>query len=363
MAAQLSARNGRLGPRAVLVDGAGDQLLAGAALAGDQHRDVLSGDAADGLVDLAHGGAGADDGAVHVGVRRRFGDHGRLAHPPGHLQRLADHAPQLVQVERLEQVIVGALLHRLDGRVRRLGQGDEDDRDAGVDLADLLVDLQSGLVGQAQVEQNNVGRLGPDAFQTSGAGRGNLDAVTGSGKCLTHLLRDQDRVIIDEQHVGHDRLHLGTPGKEKAVGHCGGGFEDDKVKGGRRCRVKGSKLLIGLIGQMGHISPIGPIRPMRAVIRTARGSHARNTPHRLISYGVALLATAGCLLIRWPLWPVLGDAVPHMTFFPAVMIAAYFGGFWPGLLATLLSAVAANYFLTRQLRLLRCHECQTTWPP
>ena len=38
-----------------------------------------------------------------------------------------------------------------------------------------------------------------------------------------------------------------------------------------------------------------------------------------------------------------------MTFFPAVMIAAYFGGFWPGLLATILSAVAANYFLTRQL--------------
>src|SRR5262249_27647832 len=28
----------------------------------------------------------------------------------------------------------------------------------------------------------------------------------------------------------------------------------------------------------------------------------------------------------------------------------YVGGFWPGLLATLLSAVAANYFLTGQLR-------------
>src|SRR5439155_5729933 len=39
-----------------------------------------------------------------------------------------------------------------------------------------------------------------------------------------------------------------------------------------------------------------------------------------------------------------------MTFFPAVMIAAYVGGFWPGLLATLLSAAAANYFLTGQLR-------------
>src|SRR5437016_9947324 len=70
---------------------------------------------------------------------------------------------------------------------------------------------------------------------------------------------------------------------------------------------------------------------------------------RFVAYAVAVLATALSLLIRWPLWPVLGDAVPHMTFFPAVMIAAYFGGFWPGLLATILSAVAANYFLTEQL--------------
>jgi PAS domain S-box-containing protein len=71
---------------------------------------------------------------------------------------------------------------------------------------------------------------------------------------------------------------------------------------------------------------------------------------RLASYAVAVMATGGCLAVRWPLWPVLGDTVPHMTFFPAVMIAAYFGGFWPGLLATLLSAAAANYFFTQQFR-------------
>src|SRR5437660_6253049 len=70
---------------------------------------------------------------------------------------------------------------------------------------------------------------------------------------------------------------------------------------------------------------------------------------RLVAYGVAVLAPAVSLLVRWPLWPVLGDAVPHMTFFPAVMVAAYFGGFRPGLLATLVSAVTANYFLTQQL--------------
>jgi PAS domain S-box-containing protein len=72
-------------------------------------------------------------------------------------------------------------------------------------------------------------------------------------------------------------------------------------------------------------------------------------PSALVDYGLAVLATLVCLLIRWPLDPLLGNAVPHMTFFPAVMVAAFFGGFWPGVLATLLSAVAANYFLTRHL--------------
>jgi PAS domain S-box-containing protein len=69
---------------------------------------------------------------------------------------------------------------------------------------------------------------------------------------------------------------------------------------------------------------------------------------RLIAYGLALLAPAVSLIIRWPLWPLLGDAVPHMTFFPAVMLAAYYGGLRPGLLATIISAVLAN-FLTGQL--------------
>jgi two-component system sensor histidine kinase/response regulator len=70
---------------------------------------------------------------------------------------------------------------------------------------------------------------------------------------------------------------------------------------------------------------------------------------RRVAYLVAVLAPAVSLLVRWPLRPVLGDTVPHMTFFPAVMIAAYLGGFWPGSLATLLSAIAANAFLIKQI--------------
>src|SRR5262249_16685656 len=97
----------RLGPGAVLVEGAGHQLLAGAALAGDEHGHVLVGHPADGLVDVAHGRAAADDGVAAVVVGGRLGDDGRLAHQPGQLQRLADHAAELLRVQRLEPVAPG----------------------------------------------------------------------------------------------------------------------------------------------------------------------------------------------------------------------------------------------------------------
>ncbi|MBN9520008.1 response regulator [bacterium] len=67
---------------------------------------------------------------------------------------------------------------------------------------------------------------------------------------------------------------------------------------------------------------------------------------RRVGYGVALAVTGATFGVRLLLWPVLGDAVPHMAFFPAVTLAAYTGGFRPGLLATALGAVAANVVFT-----------------
>jgi PAS domain S-box-containing protein len=78
-----------------------------------------------------------------------------------------------------------------------------------------------------------------------------------------------------------------------------------------------------------------------------------NALSRRVAYGVAVLAPAVSLLIRQPVGPLPRDVVPHMAFFPAVMIAAYFGGFWPGMLATLLGAAAANYFFIEQFSSFR----------
>ena len=128
----------------------------------------------------------------------RFGHQGRLVHPLGHVQGLAHHTPQLMQVERLEQVVVGAQPHGFDGRVGPLGHGHEDHRNPRVDLPQLLEDFQARIVGQPHVEQDHVGGAVANPLDAFGPGDRDFDHVRRRGKGLQHLPRDQGRVIIDE---------------------------------------------------------------------------------------------------------------------------------------------------------------------
>ncbi len=118
-----------------------------------------------------------------------------------------------MRVEGFEEVVEGALLHRLDGRVRGLRHGHEDDRDARVDPADLLVDVRAGLVGQVEIEQNDVRQPGADVLEARSAGAGDHDSVRRGGEGLAHLLRSQGKVVVDEQQLGHDALALRGAGK------------------------------------------------------------------------------------------------------------------------------------------------------
>lgn len=70
-------------------------------------------------------------------------------------------------------------------------------------------------------------------------------------------------------------------------------------------------------------------------IQTGRHGRAR--------YAVALLLVAASLLLRFLLQPWLGDNAPYLLFFPAIMVAAWYGGLGPGVLATTTSALAAMY--------------------
>jgi PAS domain-containing protein len=74
----------------------------------------------------------------------------------------------------------------------------------------------------------------------------------------------------------------------------------------------------------------------------------RTSRPRVYRYGMVALTLAIALLLRVALWPLIGPELPFLVLWPAVMICAWYGGLGPGLLATVLSALAADFFLLEQ---------------
>ena len=69
---------------------------------------------------------------------------------------------------------------------------------------------------------------------------------------------------------------------------------------------------------------------------------------QLVAYGVALLAVAAATLITQVLWPQIEPASTPI-YFAAVMCAAWFGGLWPGVVASFASLLANDYFFAAPL--------------
>jgi PAS domain S-box-containing protein len=70
----------------------------------------------------------------------------------------------------------------------------------------------------------------------------------------------------------------------------------------------------------------------------------------LLNYGAAVLATLAATILRMALTPLIGEtAVPFITYFPAVLFSAWFGGFRAGALTVILSALAADYYFVPPL--------------
>ena len=66
----------------------------------------------------------------------------------------------------------------------------------------------------------------------------------------------------------------------------------------------------------------------------------RDSP--LLRYFVAVGVVATVTVLRLPLSPLLGNSVPFILYFPAIVVAGWFGGFGPGMAATLLSGYCAR---------------------
>jgi K+-sensing histidine kinase KdpD len=64
----------------------------------------------------------------------------------------------------------------------------------------------------------------------------------------------------------------------------------------------------------------------------------------VLRYPMAVMAVGGALLARFLLDPLLGNHLPFVTFFVGVVVASWYGGVRPGLLATFLGFLLAWYF-------------------
>src|SRR5262245_45547409 len=79
------------------------------------------------------------------------------------------------------------------------------------------------------------------------------------------------------------------------------------------------------------------------------------------AYGVALAAVLGATALRWLLFSELGMVVPLTTYCAAVMIAAWYGGWGPGLLAATISVlIGVSFFPARALSASR-DDVITVW--
>ncbi len=167
----------------VFVDGAGDELLARSGLAADQDRRSRAGHGPDELVDVPHPPVVADDDPRPAP--------GRRARPPrvdgSSLHGLVPQAPlhdrvELVQVQRLHEVVVGAALHRVDGRLHVVVRGHQDHVDVGTAAPDLVQHLEPGDAGHADVGQDELGGEALDAGEAVFSGSGRTHLVPAEGQ-------------------------------------------------------------------------------------------------------------------------------------------------------------------------------------
>ena len=212
----VDGHQGPLAARAVVVQGAGDQFLAGAAGAADQHGGVGRRHLLDELHDLLHRPAGADQAIAGRFVGDLLDPLPFPAVELDLLERLLDVDFQLGEMERLGEVVVGAMLHRLDGGLDAAVGGEHDGFELRLTFLELLQELDAVHARHVQVEQGDVA-AGRQHLQCFFAGAGRRDVQALLLKALAKRLPQLLVVIDDQQADGgvrgcHGRILAERPG-------------------------------------------------------------------------------------------------------------------------------------------------------
>ncbi len=81
-------------------------------------------------------------------------------------------------------------------------------------------------------------------------------------------------------------------------------------------------------------------------------SHSSIHPPLFARFGIALIAVVIACLARTLMGPIVGYRFQFIIFFPAILVSAWYGGFWPGAVATVLSASFLLIFWTEPIGLI-----------
>src|SRR5262249_12060951 len=150
-----------LSPQAPVVDGVGDELLAGPALPDDQDRRVRRGDPVDLREETAHGSARADQARQPPRFDRGFLQLPVLEQEPAALQGAGQDQAKLGRIHGLLEEVERPCGDRPQGRLAILLSRHDDDRRVGIalprgrDQAEAFLDRAGGR--EAQVEEEDLG--------------------------------------------------------------------------------------------------------------------------------------------------------------------------------------------------------------
>ena len=162
IAAPFTSTKGRAARGEAAVEGAGDDLLADAALAGDEDARVRGPGPPDLLAQARHRGALAEERLLLLQPlplpRDLAGEDVPLAGEAAPLERLLERQEDPLERERLLEEVVGAALHGLDGRLHRAVPRDHEDGQVVAARADLVEDGEAVDVGEPDVEEERRGR-------------------------------------------------------------------------------------------------------------------------------------------------------------------------------------------------------------
>src|SRR5262249_40810357 len=187
-------------PQRIEVEGVGDQLLAGAGFADDQHVSVALSDAFNSLVDHLHRLRRADDARIFTALDVAA-EALRFADEPTPLQGLGGEQQNLIALERLFDEIIGAGLGGFDGFGIGPMAGYDDHLGVGRALFDGAQQRQPSLavVGQLQVGQHQVEKTALDRRAGGGVTRRDLDLVTFQAEQQPQAISNR-RLVINNQN-------------------------------------------------------------------------------------------------------------------------------------------------------------------